>query len=407
MSVAAADIRQAAGLIVGEVVRTPTLPAARLSHQYGCDIRLKLENLQLSGSFKARGALVRLSALTPAQRRLGVVAMSAGNHAQGVALHAGRMRIPATIVMPRQTPFTKVARTEALGATVVLHGASLSDAANHAQHLVAETGALLIHPYDDEAVIAGQGTVGLEMLEDWPDMETIVIPVGGGGLAAGIATIARSINPKIRLVGVQCEAYPSMAMALRGETATGQGETLAEGIAVKMPGKITTEILKRHGMDIILVGEELLEQAVELLAESTKIVAEGAGAASLAAVMSDPARFGGTKVGLVISGGNIDSRLLSSVLLRGLARSGRIANIRIELDDSPGALAAVASLIGKGGGNILEIHHRRLFYDIPIKHAEIDVLAETTDKGHLRAILDALDAAGYRTRLLAGTAAGR
>jgi threonine dehydratase len=403
MTVTLADIRAAAEALESHIVRTPTVAATALSAEAGCELRLKLETQQHTGSFKPRGAFVKIRSLDADQRRAGIIAMSAGNHAQGVAFWAGRLGIPATIVMPTATPFTKVDRTRALGARVELHGATLSEAAAHAEVLAARDGLTFVHPYDDERVIAGQGTLALELLADAPDLDCLVIPIGGGGMASGMAIAAAALKPGIEIVGVQAALYPAMAEALDGRAPTSGGDTLAEGIAVKAPGRITREIVRRHVSEILLVEESDIERAVQRLAESQKIVAEGAGAAGVAAVLARPERFRGRRVGTVVCGGNIDSRILASVLMRGLVRDGRMARIRVELSDAPGRLAAVATLIAEAGGNIVECYHQRLFQDVPIKHAELDVVVETRDPDHVREILARLAAAGFPPRLLSAT----
>ncbi|MBI5164527.1 MAG: threonine ammonia-lyase [Magnetospirillum sp.] len=406
MSVTAADVEAAAAAIRGAVLETPTLSAPGLGALSPTEIVLKLENLQVSGSFKARGALVRLLALSKSERRRGVIAMSAGNHAQGVAWHAHRLGIPATIVMPAITPFTKVERTQALGATVVLEGAGLSEAEAHARTL-AEAGALtFIHPYDDPHIVAGQGTVGREMLAARPDLDILVVPVGGGGLAAGIAVAAKALKPSIEIVGVQTRSYATMVrQPPSDDTTPAPLVTLAEGIAVKRPGGLTRTIIDALVDDVVAVDEVNIERAVELLVERQKVVAEGAGAAALAAILAQPDRFAGRIVGVVVSGGHIDNRLMASILMRGLVRAGRLARLRIEISDAPGTLAKVASLIGANGGNILEVYHQRLFQDVPVKSAELDAVVETTDTAHLQAMIAALRQAGYPTRQLGTSAA--
>ncbi|OAN48709.1 threonine ammonia-lyase [Magnetospirillum moscoviense] len=399
-----AAIQAARAVMAGIVVRTPLVEAAALSELTGARVLLKLENLQATGSFKARGALVRLNALTDPQRRTGVVAMSAGNHAQGVAWHARRLGIPATIVMPEGTPFTKTLRTEALGATVLLSGATLAEAQATAEQLATERGLTLIHPYDDQHVIAGQGSIGAEMLEDCADLDTLIVPVGGGGLLAGIAVAARARKPGITLIGVQAQGFAPLARP--PSVGSGRAQTLAEGIAVKHPGQLTRPIIESMVDDVVAVGEAALEQAVEVMVETEKQVVEGAAAAPLAALLSAPERFQGRTVGLVVSGGNIDNRTLSSLLMRGLVRAGRLARLRIEISDAPGTLAQVSALIGAHGGNILEVHHQRLFQDIPVKYAELDVAVETTDTHHLETMIAVLGAAGFPTRLL-GSLAGQ
>ncbi|WP_142846874.1 threonine ammonia-lyase [Telmatospirillum sp. J64-1] len=395
------DVQEAAAKLQGTVLRTPLVAAPALSAALGAEIWLKLENFQFSGSFKARGALVKLLSLDQAQRQAGVVAMSAGNHAQGVALHAGRLGIPALIVMPLATPFTKVEQTRHLGARVVLHGETLSEAQAHARQLAERDGLVFVHPYDDPQIIAGQGTVALEMLEDQPELEDVVIPIGGGGLAAGMALAAKALKPSLRLWGVQSALYPSMLPG--GSVMPAGGPTIAEGIAVKTPGRLTRPIIEEHLEDVLTVGEAALERAVQMLVEKQKLVAEGAGAAPLAALLEHPGRFAGRKLGLVVSGGNIDSRILASVMMRGLIRAGRMARLRIEIADAPGLLARVAQVIGAEGGNIIEIYHQRLFHDVPVKFAELDVVVETTGHEQLQAVIASLTRAGWRVRQLGNT----
>jgi len=399
-------IRAAETLIAGQLIRTPTVEAPALSQRAGATIWAKLENLQVTGSFKPRGALVRMKQLSPAQARSGVIAMSAGNHAQGVAYHAGRLGVPATIVMPRETPFTKVERTRALGARVVLHGTNLTEAFDHAQLLAESDQLTFVHPYDDPHVIAGQGTVALEMLADAPALDTIVVPIGGGGLISGIAIAAKALKPGIEIVGVEAELYPSMYQAINGLPASSGGQTIAEGIAVKSPGRLNRQIVERLVDDIILVGESAIERAVQILLEEQKLVAEGAGAAGFAAILDRPDRFRGRRVGFVLCGGNIDVRLLASVAMRGLVRDGRLVRLRVEISDSPGTLARVAGLIGECGGNIIEIYHHRLFQDVPVKLAELDAVIETRNADHVRDITQRLAAAGFRARVLGSTNIG-
>ena len=400
MTVTIDAIRDAARLLEGEIIRTPALRVRRLSRATGADVYLKLENLQVTGSFKVRGAGIKLGSLTKDERARGVVAASAGNHAQGVAYHAGRLGIAATIYMPEGTPFTKVGRTEDLGAKVVLEGIDFNAARDAALAHAGETGKLFIPPFDDPHVIAGQGTVALEFLEDVPDLDILIVPIGGGGLMAGCAIAAHAINPGIEMVGAQTALYPSMAQALNGEASTGAGTTIAEGIAVKTPGEITQPIIADHVKDIAVLGEDQIEAAVLALAEGQRIVAEGAGAAGVAALLAGDGKYKGKKVGIVISGGNIDSRLLSNVLLRGLVRGGRMVSLRIGMSDRPGMLSEVSGLIGGLGGNILEVYHQRLFTDGPIRDTELDVVIETIDAEHARAIVEALCNAGFQTRVL-------
>ena len=394
------DIRMAAEQIAGEVVHTPTIDARPLSRLTGCHLALKLENLQFTGSFKDRGALVKLQSLDAGARERGVIAMSAGNHAQGVAYHAARLGIPATIVMPTNTPFNKVGRTKELGAAVVLRGDNLDDSRDYVDSLVAERGLTLIHPYDDTAIMAGQGTVALEMLASVPDLDDLVVPIGGGGLIAGMSIAAKSLRPDIRITGVEASQYPSMSDALNGVEARYGGATIAEGIAVKRPGLMTREVVRAHVDAIKLVDENSLEQAVQFLLTEQKVLAEGAGAAGIAAILSDPDRFAERRVGVVICGGNIDARLLSSILLRGLIRGGRLVRLRAEIVDVPGALARIAAVTGKAGANIVDVHHRRLFYDLSVKRAEIDVVLETRDSAHVHSVVDDLKAEGFPSRIM-------
>jgi threonine dehydratase len=406
LPVTIADIRGAQAAIAGAVGHTPTIRAAALSEMTGCEVFLKLETLHPTGSFKERGALNKLLSLDPAERRAGVVAMSAGNHAQGVAYHARRLGIPATIVMPQGTPFTKIDRTEALGARVLLKGDSLTDARRAADALAAERGLVLVHPYDDPAVIAGQGTIALEMLAEHPELQALIVPVGGGGLISGIAVAAKALSPDIEIIGVQSALYPSMYRVLRGidPGLNSEGTTLAEGIAVKEPGELTRRIVKALVDGVHLVTERQLEDAVELLIERHKLVVEGAGAAGVAALIADPERFRGRQVGIVLTGGNIDARLLASLLMRGLVRGGRLVRLRAELPDLPGVLSRVAGIIGGLGGNIVEVHHQRLFHDTSVKRAELDVVVETQNRRHVATIVDALVDAGFPTQLLSGNA---
>ncbi|WP_158044692.1 threonine ammonia-lyase [Skermanella pratensis] len=400
MPIALDDIRRAAAILAGELPVTPTVAARRLSEQTGTRLFLKLESLHHTGSFKERGALTKLRSLDEAAARQGVIAMSAGNHAQGVAYHATRLGIPATIVMPAQTPFTKVERTEAYGARVLLHGETLGDAEAFAHDIAARDGLTFVHPYDDPLIIAGQGTVALEMLDVVPDLDTLVVPIGGGGLIAGIATAAKALKPGIEIIGVEAEMYPSMKQTLAGETVTCSGATIAEGIAVKAPGRFTREIVRDLVDDIVLAGEECLERAIYTLITEQKLVVEGAGAAGVAALLDDPARFRGRTVGTVICGGNIDARVLASILMRGLVRQRRVVRLRIGLSDAPGALAKVAQFLGDAGGNIVEVYHQRLFHNVPVKMADIDVVLETRDPAHVDAIIAKLREAGYPAELM-------
>lgn len=408
MTVTFEDIQDAARQLEGRVVRTPGLASAVLSELAGADIVLKLENLQVTGSFKPRGAYIKLASLSAKDRKRGVIAASAGNHAQGVAYHARELGIPATIYMPEATPFSKVGRTQALGAKVVLEGEGLAEAREAALRQGEAEGQAFVHPYDDEKIIAGQGTVGLELLTDFPDLDVLVVPIGGGGLIAGTALAAKALKPDIEVVGVEAALFPSMSQALRGAdpapaTAPGGVQTIADGIAVKVPGELTQPMIAEHVGDILLADETALERAVQMYLVEQRLVVEGSGAASLAAVLENRDRFAGKKVGLVVSGGNIDSRLLSTILMRGLVREGRMVRLRVEITDAPGVLSKVSGLIGDCGGNIVEVYHQRLFYDLPVKQAEVDVVLETVDCAHVNEIIDKLENAGFRVRLLGGT----
>lgn len=400
MAITIADIEAAARRLEGEVVKTPCLPSARLSKLLGCELTLKFENFQHSSSFKDRGALIKLASLTKAERARGVIAMSAGNHAQGVAYHATRLDIPATIVMPRLTPFVKVEKTSQFGAKVVLQGTSIEDAAVFARQLAAEQNLTFIHPYDDPLIIAGQGTVGLEMLAAAPEIEVLVVPIGGGGLISGVATAAKAIKPAIEIIGVQAAACPSMQHLRAGLPPPPAAPTIAEGIAVKHPGELTFPIVEALVDDIVLVEERALEQAILALLEVEKTVIEGAGAAGLAAVMSDPARFAGRRVGLVLCGGNIDLRVLSEVILRGMVRSQRLIRIQVGVPDTPGNLAQVADLIGEAGGNIIEVEHQRAFSPLSVKSTEMNFILETRNAQHARDLIGSLKEAGFDVRSL-------
>ena len=404
LAVTAADIRAAADAIAGAVLRTPSVLAPALAEMTGAEIVLKLETLHPTGSFKERGALNKLLSLDMGQRQAGVIAMSAGNHAQGVAYHARRLGIPATIVMPADTPFTKVERTEACGARVILRGASLAEARLAADETARAEGLTLVHPYDDAKVIAGQGTIALEVLAEHPALDALIVPIGGGGLISGIAVAAKAINPGIAIIGAQCALYAAMLHALGRCPAPHGGTTLAEGIAVKEPGVLTRPIVEALVDDILLADEVGLERAIATLVDVEKLVVEGAGAAPLAALLAEPARFRGKRVALVLSGGNIDARLLASILQRQLVRAGRLVRLRIEISDAPGALAKIAAIIGEKGGNIVEIYHQRLFQDVPVKLAEVDAVIETRNPRHVGELVAALSAAGFPTRLLSSTA---
>ncbi|MEE8203404.1 MAG: threonine ammonia-lyase [Alphaproteobacteria bacterium] len=404
MTVTLDDIKAAAAAIEGEVVKTPTTHSRTLSRITGAEVVLKFENLQYTGSFKDRGALVKLKSLTPEEKAAGVIAMSAGNHAQAVAYHSQRLGIAATIVMPQGTPQVKASNTQRFGARVVFEGETIDEAAVRARAIAEEEGLSFVHPYDDEKTIAGQGTVALEMLADHPDLDMLVVPIGGGGLIAGNATAAKALKPDIEIIGVEAALYPSMYQATQGLPAKSGGRTIAEGIAVKTVGKLTRPIVERLVSDVMLVSEEDLERGVQLLLEIEKTVTEGAGAATLAALLAHRDRFAGRRVGLVISGGNIDMRLLTSVILRGLVRNGRIVRMRIEIPDMPGTLARIAGVIGDTDGNIIEVYHQRAFSGLPAKQADLDIVIETRDAEHVRDIMAKLTAVGFRVTLL-GTSA--
>ena len=390
-----ADIEAARRVIAGHVLRTPTLAAPRLSALTGADICVKYENLQATGSFKERGAINKLASLSDAEKKRGVVAMSAGNHAQAVAYHATRMGIASTIVMPEPTPFVKVAATETHGARVVLHGETIADAESRAMRLVKNDGLVLVHPYDDPKVIAGQGTIALELLEDQPDLDMLVVPIGGGGLISGIAIAAKAIKPNIEILGVEAALYPSMWNAFYREQRPCAGVTIAEGIAVKNIGKLTLPIVKELVSGIVLAEEFQLERAVNTFLTLQKTMAEGAGAAALAAILPEPRRFAGKRIGLVLCGGNIDPRVAASIMVRELERDDRIVSYRISIQDRPGTLGAIATLLGKLGANILEVHHRRLFLDMPARGARLDVTVEARDRTHAESIERALAEEGY------------
>ena len=395
------DVQLAAQRIAGAVVHTPCLRSETLSRIAKADIWVKFENLQFTASFKERGALNTLLQLAPDERKRGVIAMSAGNHAQGVAYHAGRLGIPATIVMPSFTPNTKVQHTRGHGARVVLRGDTLAEAAAEAHRLAAADKLVFVHPYDDPRIIAGQGTIALEMLQDVPELDTLVVPVGGGGMIAGCAVAARGLKPELKVIGVESAGYSAMRQLLAGEPVTAGGDTIAEGIAVRDIGKAPLAIARALVERVLAVEEVAIEHAIALFLEVEKTVAEGAGATGLAALLAHPQHFTGRKVGLVLSGGNIDTRLLASVLLRGLVRDGRIVRLRLMIGDLPGQLARVAGLIGKAGGNIVEVQHQRLF-GVVAKATELDVTVETRGRDHMRELVAALEAEGFKVRVLEG-----
>lgn len=398
LPVTPADVQAAAAAIRGAVLATACNQSRTLGEICGCNIWLKFENLQFTASFKERGALNRLQALSADECKRGVIAMSAGNHAQGVAYHARRLGIPATIVMPVGTPMVKVANTRRHGADVIISGVTLEEAGGFVRDHSAVHGMTLIHPYDDPLIIAGQGTVGLEMLASVPELDTLVVPIGGGGLISGMSVAARALNPELRIVGVEAALYPSMYNAIKGSELPMRGDTLAEGIAVKTPGRITTEIIRALVDDIVLVTEPQIERAVAALISIEKTVVEGAGAAGLAAVLAHPESFAGRNVGLVLSGGNIDTRLIASVLTRELAREGRLTQLTIDIVDRPGQLAAVSHLLGDAGANIIEVSHQRTFSDLPAKATLLGLVIETRDQAHLDEVMVALALAGFKAR---------
>jgi threonine dehydratase len=390
------DIRTAAQRVHGAVIRTPMLVSRTLSEIIGAEVWLKFENLQFTAAYKERGALNKLLQLTPEERARGVIAASAGNHAQAVAYHAKRLGIPATIVMPESTPTVKVTQTAGHGAAVVLFGDLFDDAFGRARELALENGYVFVHPFDDPRIIAGAGTVGLEMLEDAPDLDVIVVPIGGGGLMSGVSIAARSVKPDIELIGVEAELYPSMKCAIQGCHMPLGGDTLAEGIAVKQPGELTSRILKDLANDVILVPERALERAVAMLVGIEKTVVEGAGAAGLAAMLGDKARFAGKKVATILCGGNIDTHLLANVLVRDLVRQGRIARLRVAAHDQPGALAAITAKVYEAGANVIDIRHSRIFTRLPAKDTMIEVECEAKDPQSIDDVVAKLEGAGFQ-----------
>jgi threonine dehydratase len=399
-----ADVEAAAERIAGFVVRTPALPATALSEKTGANVTLKLETRQRTSSFKDRGAVNRLLQLKALERERGVIAMSAGNHAQAVAYQATRLGIPATIVMPENTPFTKVRRTQAFGARVVLAGEGLAEAGDRARELAEELGLTMVHPYDDARIVAGQGTLGLELLRDVPELDVLLVPIGGGGLISGVAIAAKQLKPALQIVGVQTQLYPSFYQITHGLPVEHGGQTIAEGIAVKSVGEIPLAIARELVDDVVLVSEQSLERAIHLFIEEEKLVTEGAGAAPLAALIDDLPRFAGRNVGLIVCGGNIDTGLLSNVISRVRLREGRVVRMRVEIDDKPGVLAHVARLIGECGANILDVTHQRLFHDVPSKNAELDITFETRSPADVDLIIEKLHSARYTTSVLETTA---
>ena len=386
-----ADVRAAADRIAGRVIRTPALRSDVISRAVGADVVLKLDNLQATGAFKERGAANRLAMLSPEECRAGVIAMSAGNHAQAVARHAMLLGITAVIVMPKHTPSTKVTRTASWGAKVVLHGDTLAEAAAHAPELAARDGLVFVHPYDDAGVMAGQGTLALELLQDAPDLDMLVIPVGGGGLIAGCAVAAAGIKPGIEVIGVEVAAYAALAQRLAGQPVSVGGATIAEGIAVRDIGEAPLRVIRAHVADVVVIPERAVEEAIALLAEGAKTVAEGAGAAGVAALLAFPDRFAGRKIGVPICGGNIDPRILANVLLRNLLRDGRLIRLVLEIPDRPGVLADIAGRIGDAGGNIIDVSHHRLFASPSVQAAELEVMFEARDPAHGAEIVRTLE----------------
>ena len=393
------DIQDAAGAIAGQIVETPCTRSRTLSEITGADVILKFENHQFTASFKDRGALMKLLSLTAEQRKTGVIAMSAGNHAQSVAYHAQRLGISATIVMPRYTPNVKVEHTRAFGANVILHGAGLEEAGKLTRELARERGLHLIHPYDDEKIIAGQGTIAIEMLSAYPDLDILVVPIGGGGLISGIAIAAKGINPGIEIVGVETARFPSMFQACEGSPIECGKRTIAEGIAVTEPGRITLPLIKEFVDEIILIEEGEIEAAVLLILEVEKTVAEGAGAIGLAALLKNRKRFSGRRVGLILSGGNIDLMVLSSIIQRGLARSGRLVRLIVEIPDIPGALADVTRLLGDENANIVEVRHQRAFKNLSLRSAEVEFIIHTRGSDHVQKVVDSLNFKKYKAFL--------
>ncbi len=398
MPVTLADIQSAAKVILGHVVRTPCMHSRTLSEITGAEVYLKFENHQFTASFKERGALNKLMSLDAKQRAKGVIACSAGNHAQGVAYHAHRLGIPATIVMPRYTPFVKVEQTEKHGAEVILEGDGFDMAKAYAIEQAAKRGLTLVHPYDDEMIVAGQGTCGLEMMEEHPGLDTLVVAIGGGGLISGISIAARAVKPSVEVVGVEMVRYPAMYHAMKGTEAEFGQSTIAEGIAVKEPGKLTRAIIEANVAEILLVDEGDIEQAITMLLEIEKTVVEGAGAAPLAALTKNPQRFRGRKVGLVLGGGNIDPMVLSEIIERGMVRGGRLARVLVEVRDLPGSLAKVTACLAEQNANIEEVHHQRAFTSLAVQNAELELVLKTRNREHVHEIISALQRAGFTAR---------
>jgi threonine dehydratase len=401
MTLTAADVQAAAKRLAGHVLDTPCMPSRTLSSIAGCEVFLKFENLQFTASFKERGALNKLAQLTDEERARGVLAVSAGNHAQGVAYHAQRLGLPATIVMPRFAPAVKVENTRRFGATVVLEGDTFDDARAHGLQLAKERGLTVVHPYDDLAVAAGQGTIGLEMLAEQPAIDTLLVAIGGGGLICGVATAVRSIKPDVQVFGVQTERFPAVWNAMHGQSNESAQATIADGIGVRQPGALTVPLIRERVDDVLLVGEDDIEQAILMLLEIEKTVVEGAGAVGLAALMKHSARFAGRKVGLILTGGNIEPLVLAEIIQRGMVKSGRLARLRFDVRDVPGALADVAALLGRLGANIDQVQHQRAFTSLSVERAQIEVVVHTRGDAHIQEIVDAARAQGYHAERMA------
>lgn len=395
MSLSFEDIKKASAAISDATIRTPTVRAARLSVHLGVDLYLKLENLQYTNAFKARGALNKLLTLDAAQRKNGVIACSAGNHAMGVAYHAQRLGIPATIVMPERTPFNKIAKTEDFGAKVVIYGKNFDGSVDETLRLAKKNNFTFIHPYDDPYVAAGQGTIGLEMMEQRPDLDVIVVPIGGGGLMAGVATAVKGVNPKVEMIGVQVDTHAAVKAQIEGRGKVAGGATLAEGIAVKEPSAHNVAVIKKLVSRIDLVNDTEIEKAIFDLLRDEKLVIEGAAGAGLAAIEKNLDYYKGKKVGLVICGGNIDSRLLSTLIMRGMIREGRITRLRFEIDDTPGQLADISRMIGESGANVIEVIHQRMMQTVSLKRAELDVVIEARDQFHVKDLVETLKQRGF------------
>jgi threonine dehydratase len=401
MAVTLQDIQAAAQAIAGQVIRTPTVRATRLSLRLGVDLHLKLENLQHTNAFKARGALAKLLTLDAARRAAGVIACSAGNHAQGLAYHAQRLSIPAVIVMPHGTPFNKVQRTREFGAEVVLHGADFDESVSETYRIAKARGLTFVHPFDDPAVVAGQGTLGLEIMEQVPGAQDVVVPIGGGGLIAGVATAVKGVRPGVRVIGAQAASYNAAALYCEGRaSAPAGGPTLAEGIAVKAPSEANLAVIRALVDEIYTADEAQIERAIFDLLSAEKLVAEGAAGAGLAVIEENVDAFAGRTVVLVLCGGNVDSRLLSTLILRGMIREGRIARLRFEIDDTPGQLSGISGLIGQSGANVIEVIHQRMMQAVPLKRAELDIVIEARDRDHVGELVRALRAAGFAVSVM-------